>query len=447
MIKTMAGTSPERTTLRGPASAEVTHIPSHRRFNRPAVYDRAIDADLPQEQQSLDTAVQPELAETQAPATKKHLVIALTMAVFLIAASVTFALAYLRDRRSTAVETEASVQAMSPRSAPLGMWARQQAENLLLSWDGKSQAVQSATDGLLQIDDGPQHREIALDHAAIASGSMLYKPTSDDIVFRLEIRGKEGVRGAESLEVVGPRSRTAELEPPRPSAPAQEAKPEPISRNAENSLPAAVVSKRHGSKKVNSAKPGSQALSRRSPKLSAAVGRAPRPSGQPMDARAKAPALSMASIAAAQPSPFSTQQLPKPPPESSTVVAKSTTHSTESAGSPTRPSSPVRDSISRDGTKSLPASYVPPRPVKWTAPSAKSLGISRMSAATDVQIKVKIDDSGRVTAAHALLDGSTHNEAVTAAVTAAVKQWIFEPAKMQGKNVPSEETVVIRVGP
>jgi hypothetical protein len=70
-----------------------------------------------------------------------------------------------------------------------------------------------------------------------------------------------------------------------------------------------------------------------------------------------------------------------------------------------------------------------------------------MSAATDVQIKVRIDDSGHVTAAHALLDGSPHDEALTGAVTAAVKQWIFEPAKMHGKNVPSEETVVIRVGP
>lgn len=442
MIKRMAGTagtSRKRPTVPVPAGAELTHIPSHRRFNRPAVYDRAIDPDLPLEQQSLETTADPVLAETQAPGTKSRLVMASFVAVFLIAASVTFALAYFHDRRSTAAESEPSVQGMSARTARLGMRARQQGEAMLLSWDGNSQAVQSATDGLLQIDDGTQHREIALDHAAIASCSMLYKPTSDDVVFRLEIRGKEGVRGAESLQVVGSRSRTPDLELPQPSASAQEAKPEPISPTPENSLPAAVVSKRHGSKKVNAAKPGSQTASRRLPKLSETAGRAPRPSGQPVNAGEKAPSFSMASITPAQSSLFSGQQLPKPPPDSSAVAAKSTNRATETAGSPV--------STSREAIKPTPASYVPPRPLKWTAPNAKSLGISKMSMAADIHIKVRIDDSGHVTTAHALLDGSPHDEAVTSAVAAAVKQWIFEPAKMQGKNVPSEETVVIRVGP
>ena len=91
--------------------------------------------------------------------------------------------------------------------------------------------------------------------------------------------------------------------------------------------------------------------------------------------------------------------------------------------------------------------YVPPRPIKWAAPSAKSLGASRISAPTDFEIKVRIDESGRVTAAHALLDRTRHDETVSAAVTAAVKQWIFEPAKIQGKNVASEQTIVIRVDP
>lgn len=440
-----AGTSSKR-TLPERASAEVTHIPSHRRFNRPAVYDRATHPDLLLEQESLDAEAPPALAETRVPATRNRLVVVLLFAaVFVVAAGVTFALAYFRDRRSTSVRTAASVQGMS-RSARLGMRARQQGDALLLSWDGKSPAVQSATDGLLQIDDGAQHREIALDHAGIVSCSMLYKPNSDNVVFRLELRGKEGVRGAESLEVVGTQTRTADLQVPHAPAPTQEAKSEPNTPKLEKLSRAAVASQRHGSKKVNAANRGSQTVSRRTPKLSEAAGRVPRPSGQLVDAAEKAPSLSIASITAAQPSPLSAQQLPKPPPESSTVAAKSTNRPTGTANS-MKPSSPVRDSASSHGMRSTPASYVPPRPLKWTAPSAKSLGISRMSAATDVQVKVRIDDSGHVTAAHALLDGPPHDEAVTAAVTAAVKQWIFEPAKMQGKNVPSEETVVIRVGP
>jgi hypothetical protein len=428
-----------------PASPEATHVPIHRRFNRAAVYDRDIYPDLPVEQQSFETAIQPASAETQGPGTKNRLVMVLVVAVFLIAAGVTFALAYFRDRRLTALDTNPSaVQGMSAR---LGMRASQQGEDLLLSWDGTTQAVQAATEGLLQIDDGAQHREIALDHGGIANCSMLYKPTSDDVVFRLEVRGKEGVHGAESLEVVGARTRAADLEQPRPSAPAPEVQPEPDRPRAENKLPVAVAANRRVSKN-NFAKPGSQTASRRPLKVSGgAAGRTPRLSSEPLYARQNAPSLPMSSITTTQLPTLSAQQLPKPPPAPSAAAAKSSARAAESLGSSTKPSSPVRDSTLRGDMKSAPASYVPPRPLKWTAPDAKSLGISRMSAATDVQIKVRIDDSGRVTSAHALLDGSTHNEAVTAAVTAAVKQWIFEPAKMQGKNVPSEQIVVIRVGP
>ncbi len=93
------------------------------------------------------------------------------------------------------------------------------------------------------------------------------------------------------------------------------------------------------------------------------------------------------------------------------------------------------------------SAYVPARPLKWAAPDAKSLGVSRIAQAVDIAVKIRIDESGHVTSAHALLDGAVHDPAVMAAATAVVKQWTFEPAKMQGKNVASEDTVVIHVDP
>jgi hypothetical protein len=408
------------------------------------VYDHAIPAERPVEQESPEIANQPALEQVRMPGTKNRpVVLLLFLTVLVAAATVTFALAYFRDRGLVAVETAPSVQGIPARSVRLGMRAHQQGSDLLLSWDGKSQAMQSATDGLLQIDDGGQHREIALDRGGIASCSMLYTPSSDDVVFRLEIRGKGGIRGAESLEIVGARTRTPDLEVPPTPVSAEQTKPEPNRPNAEELSSHPVVPNQHGSKKANVA---SQTVSRRPPKVSESAERVPRPTSQ-FVAVGKAPSFSIASVTAAQPSPFSGQQLPKPPPEPSTTAAKSANHATETAGSPAKPSPPVRDSSSTTGMTSAPVSYVPPRPLKWTTPNAKSLGISNMSKATDVQIKVRIDDSGHVTSAHALLDASAHDEALTAAVAAAVKQWIFEPAKMQGKNVPSEETVVIRVGP
>jgi hypothetical protein len=443
MIKVMvgnAGTSPERTSSAEAARTEFTNRRNHRRFNRaPGVYGRAIAPELP-EPQLPGTEIQPGLQEDRVPGRKNRPVLLLSsLAVLIIAAAVTFAVAYFRDRQMTAADATASVQGIPARTVRLGMRARQQGRDLLLSWDEKSQAVQSATDGLLQIDDGAQHREIALDRSGIQGCSMLYTPTSDDVVFRLEIRGKEGVRGAESLEVVGTGTHTADLQVPPASAPAPEVKPEPNRPNADKLLSDVLAANRRGSKKVNTPNPASQRVSRRPAKPVDATARGSRPVTQTLAAE-KAPPLSMATVAAAQPSAFSGQQLPKPPPQPSASAAKSPSQPAETVGSAATPSS------STNGMNSGTASYVPPRPVKWTAPNAKSLGL-KIASATDVQIKVRIDDSGRVTSAHALLDGSPHDEALANAVAGAVKQWVFEPAKMHGKNVPSEETVVIRIGP
>jgi hypothetical protein len=353
MIKVMvgsAGASPKRIPSPERASVtEPTHIPAHRRFNRSsAAYDAAIDSELRRQQQSVESATEPVLGPTRVPAKKNRLLVPLLfLAVLLVAASVTFALAYLRDHHLTPADAAALVQGSPAQNARLGMRARQQGEDLLVSWDGKSQAVQSATDGLLQVDDGAQHREIALDRAGIASCSMLYRPTSDDVVFRLEVRGKGGLHGAESLEVVGARPRTPELESSRTPAAVPEVTSEPRPK-AENSSPTALASNRRGAKKVNAARPASQPASRRASKAVEASGRAFRPSSQALAAE-KAPSLSMAAVTAAQPSPLSGQQLPKPPPQTSNTAAKSANHAAETAGSPAEPSSPLRGSTSTNG--------------------------------------------------------------------------------------------------
>ena len=108
--------------------------------------------------------------------------VGLFAAVFLTAASGTFAVAYLRARRSTTMLTVPRIIQEVPVGSPrLGMRAQAQGDALLLSWNADSPALQSASEGLLQIDDGPEHREIALDRGGIASDSMVYRPISDDV--------------------------------------------------------------------------------------------------------------------------------------------------------------------------------------------------------------------------------------------------------------------------
>jgi hypothetical protein len=434
-----AGTSRKRTLE--PVMTQATSLSDQTTFDEePSLSDRAFHPHLSVEQRAaLVLATRPELIEAPvAEVTENRLKAAwLFAAVFLTAASATFAVAYLRARQSTAIASVPHIiQEVPVRSARLGMRAQAQGDDLLISWNGNSPALRSATDGLLQIDDGPEHREIALDRGGITSASMIYRPISGDVVFRLELRGTDGVRAAESLEVVGTPTRTADFKAQR--------QPNPPSAGNILSEQGAVAerprSKAQGSTELHRADAGSETVRRASPTLGRTEVPAVRPSSQQMAAMQKPPSLSMSSVSAPQPSSLSGQELPKPPPE---------------------PSSAVRESVSRKGTNTAAAAgstasqpssvqnmgYVPPRPIKWSAPSAKSLGVSRISAPTDFEIKVRIDESGRVVAAHALLDRTRHDETVTAAVTAAVKQWIFEPAKMQGKSVASEQTVVIRVDP
>jgi hypothetical protein len=414
-------------------------VADQRTFDEPFASNRAIHPHLSLEQRAaLVRATQPELIGTPVAGAPKNRTNAVYLfaAVFVAAASVSFAVAYLHARQSAAVVSlPRVVQEVPVRSARLGMRAQTQGDSLLLSWNGNSPALQSAADGLLQIDDGPEHREIALDRGGLAGASMVYRPVSNDVVFRLDVRGNDGTRAAESLEVVGTRTRPEDFE----------AKREPSTPDAGKTLSEGAVTGRPNlkepeSKKGNTAHAGSENVRRASPKLSRTEVAVVRPSSPPTVAIQKPPSLSMSNLSAAQPSSLSVLQLPIPPPEHSNVVREST------------PSNGSNTAAAAGNTASRPAGvqnmgYVPPRPIKWAAPSAKSLGISRLSAPTDFQIKVRIDELGRVTAAHALLDGTRHEEAVTAAVAAAVKQWIFEPAQMQGKNVPSEQTVVIRVDP
>jgi TonB family protein len=61
-------------------------------------------------------------------------------------------------------------------------------------------------------------------------------------------------------------------------------------------------------------------------------------------------------------------------------------------------------------------------------------------------VQVRIDDAGRVAEAH-VLNGSNENQLLTNAALAAAKEWIFEPAKMNGKNVPSGHAIEFHFRP
>jgi hypothetical protein len=125
-----------------------------------------------------------------------------SLIVFALAAGVTFGAVYFRDMWSMAAfSTPRFLQASSPAES-LGLHVEYQGERLLLTWNRGSPIIRSAVQGVLRIDDGGQHRDVILDATQIVAGSVLYKPASSDITFRLEVQNDRGTAGAESIRVL-----------------------------------------------------------------------------------------------------------------------------------------------------------------------------------------------------------------------------------------------------
>jgi hypothetical protein len=93
-------------------------------------------------------------------------------------------------------------------------------------------------------------------------------------------------------------------------------------------------------------------------------------------------------------------------------------------------------------TPAIPA-YLPPRPLKWVEPTPSRSG----SETANIALKLSIDEQGHVRGVQFLSDGSKVKKSYIKAATQAAQQWVFEPAKLHGKNVASEDTIVFHFSP
>jgi hypothetical protein len=124
------------------------------------------------------------------------------LVVFLLAAGVTFLGVYIEASRSgSGLAVPRFMQAILP-DASLGLRVEYQGEHLLVTWSRRSPAVRAAVAGVLRIEDGSQRRDVHLDAEQVAGGSILYKPASDDVIFRLELRNAQGNATVESMRVL-----------------------------------------------------------------------------------------------------------------------------------------------------------------------------------------------------------------------------------------------------
>jgi hypothetical protein len=85
------------------------------------------------------------------------------------------------------------------------------------------------------------------------------------------------------------------------------------------------------------------------------------------------------------------------------------------------------------------ATYRPAIPVRRIKPEIPS---SLVRNNTVVEVMVRVDAWGRVSEAHAVGQGATVPESLSTQVIDASKQWTFQPAKVHGRGVASDYTIV-----
>jgi hypothetical protein len=125
----------------------------------------------------------------------------LSTAVFLLFASLTFAVCYAGSPHSL-IQGNPRRRAISARTT-LGMHVERLDRSLIVKWNPQSRAVHSGIKGILQIDDGTQHSKLQLDSDQLTSGSVMYAPRRNSVTFRLKVFDGNRSTVSESLLVIG----------------------------------------------------------------------------------------------------------------------------------------------------------------------------------------------------------------------------------------------------
>jgi hypothetical protein len=307
-----------------------------------------------------------------------------------------------RGARLWSAAAKAAPPAAPAVSAPatLGLVAQRQTSDVQLTWNRESAPIAAATSGVLSIEDGAARREIPLAASQLHSGSVLYSPASDEITMQLTVTTPAGAV-SESVMVVlssaGP-PKTYPLSSP-PSTPS---KP-----------PATLV--------VKASKPfdGSPVVISSSPETTPALADPPPVTASPTEASVRIPA-----VVAPQPQapqlqapPTAQQQAPAPSPEAAVMV-------------PTAPSQ----------RPAAPSNYIPPRPISKAAPKFPVELKTHVTKPHLVEVRVSIDEHGRVTHADAVPQKGISEFFVEATISAA-RLWRFEPARRDDQPIPSEMTL------
>lgn len=403
--------------------------------------------------------------------------------IFVIVAGATFGLIYLRSAHAKGTLPQ-FVQAVWPTPG-LDLKIAASGDRLQLSWNRDIPAVRNAREAVLDINDGPSRHQILLANSELGNGSVLYLPSSDDVMFRLQVHGAGGQNATESLRVVGT-AKSNSLEVSRPKdTPNGEFEPPAGNVVSSGSGPDAGRSRAGSSRasvtpKPERARTGDTRQATRDVPASAAAGaiakakvpRNPSASSGPAPGTREAAHVEAnppaANTAAAKPPRTDTapnREIGGPPQSGSSTpssVEKATATETAQLAKPDEPIAPAENNVRKSAPVQMPAParaappktntsgaqpvliYQPPRPLKQVLPKVFALPPGAADAAGEVRVVVRVDESGQVIDARILEGRNRVGSMLASAALTAARQWIFEPASLRGKHIASDHTIVFQ---
>jgi hypothetical protein len=293
---------------------------------------------------------------------------------------------YLKWKTSQASASVSNVGALALR-------AERREGALRVSWNRDTPIVNRAKDGMLSIRDGDlQPQELHLEPEQLRMGSVVYTPVNKSVLFQLEVTGRDETKTHETvLALAAPKAHlTARLGAARRSAAAGSS-----SRNRKSFRP---PESRH-----DFGEPGRVVLVD--------------PPAQAASFFLEASAL-VEQLAIAQP-----KVAPLPPPEPDRIA-------------PREPQPPP-----------VTPAFVAARPIHESLPSLPPAVRNTVTSEVEVQIKIQVDDSGRVVRVAPVGPAGPASGAIVRVSEEAARQWRFAPAMRGNQPVASEVVLTFRYTP
>ncbi len=405
----------------------------------------------------------PELPAASRDDARRSPVWLYTVAGLVVIAGVTGAIVWAAKKQPQPVR----VEKVAPR-VRLGFSATLESPVWKLSWDRAAMDELNPVGAVLSIEDGGIQQQVPLAPADLASGTIFYTPQSDDLSFSLRVdRGGGPVE--EHVRVLGvPRTAPKPVGRVPQSAPAVGAVPTAAKSQVAilpGKQPPAVTT----STASSAANPGASAKPVPSSALPAIKeasvpakenvaptppsevksqpGPSPQPSmvalAVPVAQPAEPPRVNRDSTPTPPPAPI-TQPAPPPPAapapaKSEPVAAIAPSVSPAPAPPPTTVPLPTPQATA---PKPSISNYVGPRPLPASAPS--DIGQRSCHRLPGAGLGWKSTPAARLTKASPIQWTATNAPLMLLAVRAA-SSWVFDPAKLNGKTVPSQMTLTFRV--